>query len=218
MANRTLLVVIMLFGMFQTQALAQFGNLDGKLFSEKNNYTWRDLDFVFTGSDNSVTKVTFKHTYALSPSWEKSLSSGGISRFKVAKEFEISDKKMLEFIECSLSVGSHRNTLDTGLRVTSQRIGTIVVLLSDGKEVPIQIWADGFFLGDRSRYEDDQFFSWGLAKVLQDCSSDQGQVLAIENFNVLSGHKLDQREYYPRKSGGSARQQTTKGRLTPEQE
>ena len=62
MVNRTLLVVIMLFGMFQTQALAQFGNLDEKLFPEKNNYTWRDLGFVFTGSDNSVTKaVSYTH-------------------------------------------------------------------------------------------------------------------------------------------------------------
>lgn len=173
-----------------------FGDPNGTFTPRENSFSWSDLSFP--DSDESISSISLAITRDPSVDWWEKLADGGIDNVDEEIRLEISNKVMLTYMQNTLFGSVRKRVGPSGTIISSLQIGTLELHTNKNRPIPIQIWPEGFYLGDRDRNPADKFHSWPLARLISDHLRLQGQTLHKNNFAILSGRIFDRAETYPR--------------------
>jgi hypothetical protein len=161
----------------------------------KNSFSWDDISLT------AEKIVSVEIAIVLNPSdpWLKRLGDGGIKQLPKAIEVSVVDAKLREYLQQHLATSAHRPIRRRGTSITSQQIGMIRIATDQERFIPIQIWAEGFYLGDRVRHPDDRFYSWSLAQFVRAELEQNAVRMHQTNFDVLSGDRFQGRSTFPKR-------------------
>lgn len=139
---------------------------------------WRDLDFI---SQKRISKIKVSIDADISRSWDK----GEVVRLPQTFEFEV-DKKFYWYIERTI-FRVQKIAVDDKSQTyigPNQKFGKVAISSSKGNDVVLAITNAGFVLGDNEPTENNVFFSWGLAKLIELHTPEK---FHQHNLMVLSG-------------------------------
>ena len=182
-------------------ASAQFGSPDAKFGTTKRkSVDWTPLSFGRTLDSGEAYQI--KKLVLTIPPNSKQEHFGPVKGLFVSDdallELEVADRKRLERLEQSLK--SFMRLEQHGGATSYGRSGKITVVTTDGEFV-ISVSELGFNLGDEHPSDDNTFYSWTLAKILDDEAQRVSKAgLKKKHFDVLSGqHWINsQRDRYPK--------------------
>ena len=201
MFDKILFAIAFLIGLAWCEpANAQFGSPDAKFGTTKRkSIDWTPLSFGHTLDSGKVYRI--KKLVLKIPPNSKQVHFGPVKGLfesdDALLELEVADRGKLERLERSLT--SFMRLEQHGGSSSYGKSGKITVVTTDGEFV-ISVSELGFILGDEYPSDDNTFYNWTLAKILDEEAQRVSKAgLKKQHFDRLSGqHWIDsQRRRYP---------------------
>lgn len=158
----------------------------GKAYAQESivsEVNWNSLEFQ---GDYLIKKIIVAIPSNGDAPWEKGvLNADGFS----VEGIEIRDGKRLRYLESRivqvLKIATNEDVVKTG---GYSQIGSLSVITTNGENFEIGISDAGFTLGTESTSSDTIFYSWALAKLIDEAVKSQLKIgLKKKSFDVLSG-------------------------------